>query len=153
LVLRLETAILKAMEDFDSESVFDYLKRKAETLGVSTVMHDVRRFIKESGKFGVTPTKRIQMSTQKRRALTKKLWIKQGGVCARIKHPVLLEDASIDHFEPLNGGGEESERNYRMTCLNHNLSKSDRSPLEESKKLGSTILDQMPRGIDSSEIS
>lgn len=118
----------------------------AKSHGTASVDEAVRKWKKE-GKYavGLEATKRVQMSTQKRRSLTRKLWIKQGGVCARMNHAVELRDATIDHFESLNRGGKEELSNYRMVCGPHNASKSDNDVMQESRKTGMTILEAIPK--------
>lgn len=119
-----------------------FLKDYGREHGEKIVEVACQRYLKRSKYEGVKPTKYKRPN----KALVKKLWARQNGICARMNHPVALEDATVDEFIPRNGGGLCVERNQRMVCKSHNSAKGDNTPMEESKRTGSTILEQLPKG-------
>lgn len=127
-------------------TLLDFLASYASQHGYQIVEQACREYLRNGRKAGVVPTKRKTFSTAGRRSLTLKLWKRQKGICARVRHPVAFEEATIDHFEPVRNGGAENPRNYRMVCREHNSAKGDNTPLEESRKTGATIYEMMPKG-------
>lgn len=121
--------------------IYKTLVTFSEKHGYAEVEAACKRFLREGRRVGITPTKRTSIS----RSLVKKLWIKQGGVCARKNHAVELKDATADHFESLNQGGLDKPSNLRMVCKPCNSSKRDNTPMRESKKTGRTIKEALPR--------
>lgn len=55
-------------------------------------------------------------------------WLKQGCKCAYCRRPMMREDITGDHVEPLCAGGSTTKReNIKAACRDYNLTKNNMS--------------------------
>ncbi len=69
-------------------------------------------------------------STHYKRTKKNKCYKKQGGKCFYCGKGVSFKDATIDHTTPLSRGGTWDDSNLKITCMNCNLRKANRTMSE-----------------------
>jgi 5-methylcytosine-specific restriction endonuclease McrA len=77
------------------------------------------------------------------RSWTEAAFRKQNGFCNRCGGELKWRTMHGDHIVSLAQGGEHKPSNTQALCQHCNLSKGANSLLQESKKTGQTILDQL----------
>lgn len=115
----------------DLKAVFDRYPRS-----------EFRMAVKRLGRERLAPGER-----EKRKPLTRSqrahLYAQQDGMCDRCTVSFRLRDLTDDHFIPISKGGTNALTNRRLVCKKCNSQKSDADPLQESKRTGQTVTQQL----------
>ena len=96
---------------------------------------------------------RIAKGDRERRRFIPHKWIeaafvRQKGICPGCQEVMIFGEAVGDHFIPLSKGGRHRKDNIRAMHSGCNAQKSDNDPVQEARRTGTTVVDQLPPRMD-----
>lgn len=82
------------------------------------------------------PEKRRAERQRKAKSIRASLSPKQRGRCAYCRKPLVVGKIHIDHIQPRIKGGSNERRNLQLTCVDCNLTKNARDPIDFARSRG-----------------
>jgi len=115
-----------------------------QKLGRVDFLENIKRYRLRKTDAGVLPTPRERTP----QAWLDKAFLLQRGKCWRCRKAMELGDVEADHRIPLAKGGKHEKRNIVAMCGECNRRKGANDPVEEAKRTGRTVLENMRGATD-----